>query len=114
MPYINTLTTVKLTAEQEAELTRQYGKAIELIAGKSEEWLMLGFEGERRMAFRGTTSPDIAMIEVDILGKAKDPEYDKLTEKLCEIINSVLGVPRNRIYVKYSEYEHWGYNGMNF
>ena len=114
MPYINTVTTVKITPEQENELTRQYGKAIELIAGKSEEWLMLNFQGESHMAFRGTTSPDIAIIEVDILGKARDPEYDNLTERLCEVINTVLGVPRNRIYVKYNEYEHWGYNGTNF
>ena len=33
MPYINTVTTVKITPAQEAELTRQYGKAIELISG---------------------------------------------------------------------------------
>ena len=114
MPYINTVTTVKITPEQEAELTRQYGKAIELIAGKSEEWLMLNFQGGSNMAFRGTTAPDIALIEVDILGKARDPEYDSLTEKLCEVANTILGVPRNRIYVKYSDYEHWGYNGTNF
>jgi phenylpyruvate tautomerase PptA (4-oxalocrotonate tautomerase family) len=114
MPYIDTLTTVKITPEQEAELVSAYGKAIELIEGKTEDWLMLNFKGESRMAFRGTTSPDIAMIDVYILGKAKDSEYDKLTEKLCEIVTTVLGVPRNRIYVKYAEYERWGYNGTNF
>ena len=114
MPYIDTLTTVKITPEQEAELISAFGKAIELIEGKTEDWLMLNFKGESRMAFRGTTSPDIAMVDVFILGKAKDSEYDKLTEKLCEIVNTVLGVPRNRIYVKYAEYERWGYNGTNF
>ena len=114
MPYIDTVTTVKLTAEQESELVREYGKAIELISGKTEEWLMLNFRGESHMAFRGTTTPDIAMIDVYILGKAKDSEYDKLTEKLCETVNHILGVPRNRIYVKYAEYERWGYNGSNF
>ena len=114
MPYIDTVTSVKITPEQEAELISEYGKAIELIAGKTEDWLMLNFKGESRMAFRGTTSPDIAMLDVYVFGKARDAEYDKLTGKLCEIVSSVLGVPRNRIYVKYAEYEHWGYNGTNF
>lgn len=114
MPYINTVTSVRITPEQEKELTREFGKAIELISGKSEEWLMLDFRDESRMAFRGTASPDIAMLDVSVFGKAKDSEYDKLTEKLCETVNRVLGVPRNRIYVKYTEIEHWGYNGVNF
>lgn len=114
MPFIETKTTAKITAEQESELRAELGKAIELIAGKSEEWLMLNFEDECRMAFRGTTAPDIAMVDVQILGKAKDSEFDKLTERICEIVNHVLNVPRNRIYVKYSEYDHWGYNGINF
>lgn len=114
MPYIDTTTTVKITAEQEASLISEFGKAIELISGKSEEWLMLNFKGDAHMAFRGTTSPDIAMIDVYVFGKAKDSEYDKLTEKLCETVNHILGVPRNRIYVKYTENDHWGYNGFNF
>ena len=114
MPFIQTKTTVKISPEQESALRSEFGKAIELIAGKSEEWLMLDFADECRMAFRGTTTPDIAMIDVSILGKAKDSEYDRLTPSICEIVNRVLNVPRNRIYVKYTEIEHWGYNGINF
>lgn len=114
MPFIETKTTVKITSEDEKTLRAELGKAIELIAGKSEEWLMLNFEDSCRMAFRGTDTPDIAMIDVQLLGKAKDSEYDKLTERICEIINRILNVPRNRIYVKYTEFEHWGYNGVNF
>ncbi len=114
MPFIETKTTVKITPEQENDLKNEFGKAIELIAGKSEQWLMLNFEPECRMAFKGTTSPDIAIIDVQLLGKAKDSEYDKLTEKICEIINRILSVPGNRIYVKYTEFEHWGYDGINF
>ena len=114
MPFIETKTTVKMTAEQENTLKNEYGKAIELIAGMTEEWLMLNFESDCHMAFRGTTSPDMAIVDVQLLGKAKDSEYDKLTERICEIVNNVLSVPRNRIYVKYSEFDHWGYNGINF
>ena len=114
MPFIETKTTAKISAEQEGQLRAELGKAVELIAGKSEEWLMLNFVPECRMAFRGTTSPDMAMIDVHIFGKAKDSEYDKLTESICETVNRILNIPRNRIYVKYTEIDHWGYNGFNF
>ena len=48
MPYIKTSTTVKVTKEMEKALTEEYGKAIELIPGKSEEWLMLNLSDECR------------------------------------------------------------------
>ena len=114
MTFIETKTTVKIGAEQEEALRCELGKAIELISGKSEEWLMLNFVPECRMAFRGTPTPDIAMIDVQLLGKGKDSEYDKLTECICEMVNRILNVPRNRIYVKYTELERWGYNGIIF
>ena len=114
MPYINTKTTATITKEQEIALKEAFGKAIELIPGKSEAWLMLEFSDNCRMAFKGTQSPDIAILEVAILGKAKSADYDKLTERLCSEVSSILGVPSDRIYVKYSEHDCWGYNGFNF
>lgn len=114
MPFIETKTTVKISKEQEKELREEFGKAIEIISGKSEKWLMLDFEDGKRMAFRGSVTPDIAIIDVHIFGKASESEYAKLTARLCETVNRILNVPTNRIYVKYTESEHWGYDGFNF
>ena len=114
MPYINTKTTASISKDQELALKEAFGKAIELIPGKSEAWLMLEFSDNCRMAFKGTQSPDIAMLEVAILGKAKRADYDKLTERLCSDVNSILGVPTDRIYIKYSEHDCWGFDEINF
>ena len=114
MPFIDTKTTKTISKDQEKELTRAFGEAITLIRGKSEEWLMLNFAGNCRMAFRGTSDEDSAFLEVKIFGKASKNEYSALTEKLCDIISSVLGVSPGRTYVKYEEVDTWGYNGFNF
>ncbi len=114
MPYIETKASVKITDEQKRKLKEEFGRAIELIPGKSEEWLMLGFVDGITMAFRGDMSTPTVMIEVDILGKASTADYDALTEKLTVITANILSVPSDRIYIKYSEYERWGYNGFNF
>ena len=114
MPYIETKASVKITDEQKRRLKEEFGRAIELIPGKSEEWLMLGFVDGMTMSFRGDMSTPAVMIEVDILGKASTADYDALTEKLTVITSNILAVPSDRIYIKYSEYEHWGYNGFNF
>ncbi len=114
MPYIETKTTVKLTEGTAKALKEAFADAIALIPGKSEEWLMLGFEDGKKMAFRGDMDTDCAMLEVDIFGSARDSAYDALTERLCNVVSDILGVPKDRIYVKYRECDRWGYNGFNF
>ena len=53
------------------------------------------------------------MIEVSILAHADDDSYAMLTAKICEIVSCALEIPKDRIYIKYSEYERWGWNGIN-
>ena len=52
MPFIETKTSVKLDESKITALKEAYGKDIELIPGKSEQWLMLNFVGDCKMAFR--------------------------------------------------------------
>ena len=112
MPLITTKVSNEITKEKEVSLKAQFGKAIELI-GKSENWLMIDFQDNSRLYFKGSDE-DCAMIEVDLFGRATDSGYDALTEKLTEIVESELGIDRGRIYVKYNEISHWGYSGFNF
>lgn len=112
MPLITTKVSTEISKEKETRLKTQFGKAIELI-GKSEGWLMVQFQDNCRLYFKGE-SDDSAMIEVDLLGKASASAYDALTKKLTEIVSAELGIQGDRIYVKYNEFDRWGYNGVNF
>ncbi len=113
MPFINTRTSAEISKEQEIQLKEKMGKAISLI-GKSESWLMLNFEDNCRLYFKGDSSKDMAILEVALFGKATDSQYDALTEELTNNISSVLNIDPSCIYVKYEEVDHWGYNGFNF
>ncbi len=112
MPFINTKTNVSISREQELKLKTAFGQAISLI-GKSEAWLMLDFEGDRHLYFKGDPAP-AAMVEVKLYGRASAAAYDALTAKLTEILASVLSLPPARIYVKYEEVDTWGMAGSNF
>ena len=114
MPYIETKTSVAVSDKQSKELKAAFAEAIEIIPGKSEEWLMLNTVGECKIAFRGDDATPTAMIKVEIFGRARDEEYDRLTAAICEKASEILGVPSDRIYVRYEEVSHWGYNGFNF
>ena len=72
MPFIQTKTSAKVTKEQEAQLVSALNEAITLIPGKTSRYLMLNLIDECRMAFGGTSEPDIAMVEVEILGTASN------------------------------------------
>lgn len=114
MPFINTKVSVTVTPEQETALKTQLGKAISIIRGKSEAWLMLHLEDNCRMYFRGDNSQPIAFVEVKLFGSATSQEYAQLTERITQILSDTLGIAPDHIYVKYEEVEYWGYNGHNF
>ena len=75
---------------------------------------MLNTVGDCNMAFRGDAETPSAMIKVEIFGKVKNEDYDRLTAEICSRVSKILGVPSNRIYVRYEECSIWGYDAFNF
>ncbi len=114
MPFISTKTTKTLNKETEKSLKEAYGKAIELLPGKTEKWLMLSFDGDAHMAFHGDMESDMAFLTVALVGAASDEAYAALTKRLCEIMTDILGIPADMVYIKYQEIDHWGFDGINF
>lgn len=114
MPMIETKTSTPITAEQELILKEKLGKAIELLAGKTETWLMLGFEDNCRLWFRGDNTSPLAYVEVSALGKINPADAENLTAEICNIFKNVLGIDGSGVYVKYEETDKWGFDGGNF
>ncbi len=113
MPFINTKYTAEITPQQEDALKTALGKALTLI-GKSEQWLMLGFEQNCSLYFQGQKSEKIAYVEVSLLGDAGNDAYRALTAEICRQYEDILGIPADKIYIKYSPTSYWGWNGINF
>ena len=114
MPYIKLTTTAKIDAAKADALKTKFGKAIENFPGKTENWLMVGIEDDRKMWFRGDASADTAMVDVELLGSVSAPASERMTAALCGILREELGIAPDRVYVKYTGYTDWGWNGSNF
>lgn len=114
MPFINTKVNVKITVEQEKELKKKLGKAIELIPGKSESWLMISFEDECNLYFQGDNSCKIAYVEVKVFGEENKTAFANMTGAICDIFGDVLKIEPDKIYVTYEAVTNWGWNGNNF
>jgi phenylpyruvate tautomerase PptA (4-oxalocrotonate tautomerase family) len=113
MPCIQIKTSGKIPLEKEKIIKEKLGKAIELIPGKSENWLMLCLEGDRRIYFAGTSDERTAFVKVGLFGKASQAAYGRLTQAITEILQSELGIEPSRTYIQYEESQYWGWNGTN-
>ncbi len=112
MPYIATTTNIAVSGKREQTIKERMGKAIELIPGKSEGWLMLSFRDHVAMYFKGENDP-CAICEVKLYGGADEEDYARLTEALTDILQEELDIDPDRIYVTYQEINTWGWNGGN-
>ena len=114
MPYINARVGKKLTDETMTELKAALGKAIESIPGKSEAYLMVCIEDGQKLWLAGDNTSPKAFFDVRILGSARSEDYSRMTAEICKICSSLLGIAGADVYVTYSEYSEWGWNGRNF
>lgn len=114
MPFINVRTTCEINPDKMETIKSEFGKAITVLPGKSEHWLMVGFQDKYDLYFQGNKDADSAFVEVKIYGKASPDSYDKLTSRLTQILHSSLSIPSERIYIEYEETPYWGFDGANF
>lgn len=49
-----------------------------------------------------------------MLGSVDGAKSGAMTAKVCEILDSVLGIPGDAVYVSYWGTGNWGWNGGNF
>lgn len=113
MPFINTKVNISLDDKKREAVKTRLGQAVSLI-GKSEDWLMVAFEENCALYFKGEGNAPIAFCEVKLFGKAGKSAYKKMTAEVTKILSEELGIQAAQIYVKYEEVEHWGWNGANF
>jgi len=113
MPYINTTTNVEITDKKREQLKAEYGKAISLL-GKNESWLMLSFEGSKEMYFKGDNSSPMAYVDISVFGKSTDAQCADMTKEICRILGDNLGISSDKIYVKFTGTNQWGWNNMTF
>lgn len=113
MPFINTKVTTTITKEKEEILKAELGRAITLI-GKGEAYLLLGFEDNCRLWLGGKNDADMAFVEVSLLGHTTKDKAEKLTAAICDIMEKELSIAGDKVYVKYSETDLWGFNSFMF
>ena len=113
MPMIKVETTVSLSEEKRDILKAELGKAISIM-GKPESYLMINLVDNQDLYFGGNKLDKGAFVEVKALGNIDAGQSDKMTAKVCEILNAQFGISGDAVYVAYFGTSNWGWNGSNF
>ena len=113
LPFIHTRVNRPVSQEQEKKLAQLLGRAVSAL-GKSENWLMLQFDDNCRLYFKGDCQKPLAFVNVKLYGGAGRDAYQAMTGQVTEILKEVLSIPAENIYVEYEETDHWGWQGSNF
>lgn len=114
MPFIDSKITCKLSDTQKDTLKSALGQIIATVPGKSETYLMVGFNEDYPLYFGGKKLDKGAFVEVKIFGSAPKSALEQVTAKICDLYEKELGIPPKNVYIKYEFVDNWGWNGSNF
>lgn len=114
MPFINVKTNAELDSSVKSTIESRLSKAISLIPGKSEAYLMCAVEDGISMMFQGDSNKNIAFVEVKIFGSSTKDAYGKLNAEICNILKDEADVDGGNCYVKFEEVKYWGMDSFMF
>ena len=114
MPYLRIQTNVPVERDQEEGLLSDASRLVSGHLGKDEKFFMGIVESKQAMYFSGSSDP-LAFLELKALGLPAE-KTKELSRDLCGLVEQVLSVSRDRIYVKFHNVNRgmWGWNGDVF
>lgn len=111
MPFINSKVTVKLSDREKDLLKSKMGEIIKELPGKTEEWLMVSFDDDKNIYFKGQKMEYAAFVEVKILGSAEKKYKNKVADLISSLFKETLNIPKESIYITFEEIKDWAWNG---
>lgn len=114
MPYLMIQTNLPLGKKAERAILKNASTLVAEQLNKPESFVMVALESDTAMLFAGSDDP-VAFLELKSIGLAARKTKD-LCEVLCKLIEGHLGIPRDRVYVKFIDVKGsmWGWKGDTF
>ena len=114
MPYLLIQTNQSMDDTQRHKLMQKSSRLVADLLGKSENYVMVAIQSSVSMLFAGNDQP-LAYLQLKSLGLSESSTVD-YSKSLCELMNQVLDINPNRIYIEFfnSERHMWGWNQQTF
>lgn len=112
MPFISVTTANHLEASQKEKIKTSLGELITLIPNKTEKVLMIDIADDHTMYFNGKSMDNCAYLDIRLYGTAPFKCKEELTKALYQMLNDILGLTEDQIYISFGEYNTWGTMGQ--
>ena len=114
MPLIHVTTTRTVGNEEQAALLSALSAAISETTGKPEQYVMAILESAGIMM--SGTEGDAAFADIRSIGAQGPAENAAIAKRVCDILESGLGVSGDRIYLNFTDVARsdWGWDGRTF
>lgn len=107
MPFVDVKVSSVISEDAEVLLKKRFGDLISIIPGKSEGSLMMNFEDQCRLWFRGSREKPSAFVNVMVYGQADRDACGEFAKEAAALLCETLDIPETNIYVKFEEVEAW-------
>src|SRR5450759_5244557 len=109
MPLLRLETTVVVSDEKRKGLLASLSKIVAEAIGKPEDYVMVTVI-PAAILMSGKPG-DAAFVDLRSIGGLDDDVNRKLSQEVCRLLNEILGVPQNRIYLNFTDVpaSHWGW-----
>ena len=114
MPYLKIQTNLPLGKKAERAILKNASALVAELLAKPESFVMIALQPDTPMLFAGSDEP-VAFLELKAVNLPARKTKD-LSQALCQLIEGHLGVPRDRVYVKFIDVKGamWGWKGDTF
>ena len=114
MPFLHLTTSIPLGEDKQTNLLQEASAIVAEVMGKPEAYVMVTIS-QAPVLMAGTSEP-AAFGDLRSIGGLSAQGNAALSEKLAEVLENKLGVPRARFYLNFTDVPrtHWGYNGGTF
>ncbi|MGD1704916.1 phenylpyruvate tautomerase MIF-related protein [Dapis sp. BLCC M229] len=117
MPLIKVQTSLPKTEKDKIDsLLKTLSSGMAKHFHKPESYVMTIFESDIPMTFGGNSNEPVCYMEIKSIGSMNPEQTKKISQDFCQEVNQVLGVPKNRIYIEFSDAKGsmWGWNSSTF
>ncbi|NLM51825.1 MAG: hypothetical protein GX197_03245 [Firmicutes bacterium] len=108
MPYIRLSVAKKIHPDDEQKLVDGLGVALSKIPGKEPQWTMVEVSDGLKMYFGGKRQDDMVFADVKYVGRFPYQKKKEFTREAFNVINAILGTPKDKICLTITEYDNWG------
>jgi phenylpyruvate tautomerase len=114
MPFLKIQTNLPLSKKAERTVLRTASTLVAEELDKPEDLVMVALQANTPMLFAGSDEP-VAFLELKAIGLPVR-RTRRLSESLCALVKEHLGIPPDRVYVKFITVPRgmWGWKGDTF